>query len=116
MGHIQTGVNSVKTNKEKIVAYLHDVVENMPVTIDRIKEIFGEEISEAVFSITKPKDKRLPYKDYIERVKANPLVRAVEISDLKHNLDLSRLEKVGITEKDIKRVEKHKKAIKKLQE
>lgn len=115
-GHIQAVVNGVTTNKEKIVAYLHDTVEDTPLTIERIKELFGEEIGEAVFAITKSKDGSLPYDDYIERVKANPLARAVKISDLKHNMDLSRLEKVGITEKDIKRAKKYQKALKKLQE
>lgn len=115
-GHIQAVVNGVTTYKEKIVAYLHDTVEDTPLTIERIKELFGEEIGEAVFAITKPKDGSLSYDDYIERVKANPLARAVKISDLKHNMDLSRLEKVGITEKDIKRAKKYQKALKKLQE
>ena len=115
-GYIQAVVNGVTTNKEKIVAYLHDTVEDTPLTIERIKELFGEEIGEAVFAITKSKDGSLSYDDYIERVKANPLARAVKISDLKHNMDLSRLEKVGITEKDIKRAKKYQKALKKLQE
>ena len=115
-GHIQAVVNGVTTNKEKIVAYLHDTVEDTPLTIERIKELFGEEIGEAVFAITKSKDGSLSYDDYIERVKANPLARAVKISDLKHNMDLSRLEKVGITEKDIKRAKKYQKALKKLQD
>ena len=115
-GHIQAVVNGVTTSKEKIVAYLHDTVEDTPLTIERIKELFGEEIGEAVFAITKSKDGSLSYDDYIERVKANPLARAVKISDLKHNMDLSRLEKVGITEKDIKRAKKYQKALKKLQE
>ena len=115
-GHIQAVVNGVTTNKEKIVAYLHDTVEDTPLTIERIKELFGEEIGEAVFAITKSKDGSLSYDDYIERVKANPLARAVKISDLKHNMDLSRLEKVGIIEKDIKRAKKYQKALKKLQE
>ena len=115
-GHIQAVVNGVTTNKEKIVAYLHDTVEDTPLTIERIKELFGEEIGEAVFAITKSKDGSLSYDDYIERVKANPLARAVKISDLKHNMDLSRLEKVGITEKDIKRAKKYQKALKKFQE
>ena len=115
-GHIQAVVNGVTTYKEKIVAYLHDTVEDTPLTIERIKELFGEEIGEAVFAITKPKDGSLSYDDYIERVKANPLARAVKISDLKHNMDLSRLEKVGITEKDIQRAKKYQKALKKLQE
>ena len=112
-----TIVSLITDNEEvRVASLLHDTVEDTPLTIERIKELFGEEIGEAVFAITKSKDGSLSYDDYIERVKANPLARAVKISDLKHNMDLSRLEKVGITEKDIKRAKKYQKALKKLQE
>ena len=106
-GHIQTVVSTVNSNKEKIVAYLHDIVENTDVTIDRIYEEFGEEIGKAVEVITKPK--KLDYTKYIEQIKANELARAVKIADLKHNMDLSRLKVVG--EEDIRRVEKYRKAL-----
>ena len=92
-GHIQTVVNSVHSYKEKIVAYLHDIVEDTDVTIDRIYEEFGEEIGGAVEAITKFKN--LDYTEYIEGIKANELARAVKIADLKHNMDLSRLKVVG---------------------
>ena len=46
---------------------------------------------------------------YIKRIRKNPLARAVKISDLKNNSDLSRLKEV--TEKDLKRTEKYKKAL-----
>jgi hypothetical protein len=106
-GHIQTVVNSVHTHKEKIVAYLHDTVEDTEVSIEKIYEEFGEEIGDAVKVITKPG--KLDYTKYIEGIKANELARAVKIADLKHNMDLSRLKVVG--EKDIRRVEKYRKAL-----
>lgn len=106
-GHIQTVVNSVKTNKEKTVAYLHDTVEDTNVTIDRIYEIFGDEIGLAVETITKTDN--IDYFDYINNIKNNKLARIVKIADLKHNMDLTRLETV--TEKDLKRYEKYKKAL-----
>ena len=106
-GHIQTVVNSVHTYKEKIVAYLHDTVEDTEVTIEMIYEEFGEEIGDAVKAITKPK--KLDYTKYIEGIKANELARAVKIADLKHNMDLTRLKEVR--EKDVKRVEKYRKAL-----
>ena len=46
--------------------------------------------------------------DYIEQVNKNEIARNVKIADLKHNMDLSRLN--NITDKDLKRVEKYKKA------
>ena len=106
-GHIQTVVNSVKTNKEKTVAYLHDTVEDTNITIDRIYEIFGDEIGLAVETITKTDN--IDYFDYINNIKNNKLARIVKIADLKHNMDLTRLETV--TEKDLKRYEKYKKAL-----
>lgn len=106
-GHIQTVVNSVHTYKEKIVAYLHDTVEDTEVTIEMIYEEFGEEIGDAVKAITKFGE--LDYTEYIEGIKANKLARAVKIADLKHNMDLTRLKEVR--EKDIKRVEKYRKEL-----
>ena len=49
------------------------------------------------------------YFEYIARIKTNNLARNVKIADLKHNSDLTRLK--VITDKDLKRVEKYKKAI-----
>lgn len=106
-GHIQTVVNSVHIYKEKIVAYLHDTVEDTEVTIEMIYEEFGKEIGDAVKAITKPK--KLDYTKYIEGIEANKLARAVKIADLKHNMDLTRLKEVR--EKDVKRVEKYRKAL-----
>ena len=106
-GHIQTVVDSVHTYKEKIVAYLHDTVEDTEVTIEMIYEEFGKEIGDAVKAITKSGE--LDYTEYIEGIKANELARAVKIADLKHNMDLTRLKEVR--EKDVKRVEKYRKAL-----
>lgn len=106
-GHIQTVVSTVNSSKEKLVAYLHDAVEDTDITIERIYEEFGEEIGDAVKVITKPG--KLDYTKYIEQIKSNELARAVKIADLKHNMDLSRLKVVG--EKDIRRVEKYRKAL-----
>ncbi|MGN1123627.1 MAG: FHA domain-containing protein [Eubacterium sp.] len=39
----------------------------------------------------------------------NPIAKAVKLADLKHNSDLTRLD--AVTDKDLKRVEKYKKAI-----
>ena len=106
-GHIKTVVSGVTSTKEKIVAYLHDIVEDTDITIDKIYEEFGKEIGNAVKAITKPK--KLDYTKYIEGIKANELARAVKIADLKHNMDLTRLKEVR--EKDVKRVEKYRKAL-----
>ena len=88
-GHIKTVVSGVTSTKEKIVAYLHDIVEDTDITIEKIYKEFGEEIGDAVKAITKSGE--MDYTEYIEGIKANELARAVKIADLKHKMDLTRL-------------------------
>lgn len=90
----------VKTDEEKTVAYLHDVVEDTNVTLaDLAADGFPEEIVTAVDAISQRDGES--DEDYIERVKLNDLALHVKIADLKHNSDLSRFEVP--TEKDIRR-------------
>ena len=96
-----------KTDDEKIVAYLHDVVEDTPVTIDAIESMFGPDIAEAVSYITHPKG--LPYMEQIKRLAVNDIAREVKKADLTHNMDLSRLK--SVTERDIIRIRKYKAAL-----
>ena len=89
-----------KGYKTKIVALLHDVVEDSNITIKELSKYL------AVDCITKKKGQK--YQDYLEVVKNNELSRKVKIADLTHNIDLSRLK--NITEKDIDRRNKYLKA------
>ncbi len=66
-----------------------------------------ETVVTAVQILTKKKGQ--DYQLYLEFVKSNPIARRVKLADLKHNSDLSRL--ATITEKDLERLEKYKKAI-----
>lgn len=96
----------------KVVALLHDVVEDTNITIDTIWNIFGDTIADAVDDMTHRKGE--PYFDYIARVKTNDIARTVKIADLTHNMDLSRLSTV--TEKDRERSAKYLKAKEMLEE
>lgn len=58
-------------------------------------------------------NKTVSYMDYVAPIK-NPVARAVKLTDLKHNSDLSRLDE--ITEKATERREKYLKAIAFLEE
>jgi len=88
----------------KIVAILHDVIEDTSLTIDDLKlEGFGDEILDAVSSLSKsPKD---DYQQYLERISQNRLAVLVKLSDLKDNMDLSRL--VDVSQKDVERAKKY---------
>lgn len=91
-----------------IVALLHDVIEDHP---EKEKEIMESGFSENVYTALKllTHNKNVPYMEYVEKIKENPVAKAVKIADLKQNSDLSRL--TVITEEDHERFEKYKKAI-----
>ena len=51
----------------------------------------------------------VPYMEYVVKIKTNPIAKAVKLADLKHNSDMSRLDR--ITQIDEERAKKYKKAI-----
>ena len=106
--HPEKVASFVKTDEEKAVAYLHDVIEDTELTLENLYEYdFSKELIEAVDIITKKRGE--DYQSYLNSVKKNKLARAVKLADLRHNSNLTRLTKV--TEKDIERKEKYQKAI-----
>lgn len=112
-GHVMSVVNGVNTVEEKIVAYLHDTLEDTNLSyLDLMVLGFSDKVINGVIFITK--DKKESYEDYLKHVKSHELSRAVKLSDLTNNMDLSRLKE--ITEVDKKRLEKYKKAYKYLKE
>lgn len=97
----------VKEPREKVVAWLHDVVEDTNITLEEIEKEFGKDTAEAVNAITHRKDE--PWADYLARAKANEVARAVKIADLIDNSNLSRLPEVR--PKDVKRQAKYNRAL-----
>lgn len=96
-----------------IVALLHDVIEDSSYTFEDLKkEEFGDEVLDAIKLLTH--DDKVPYKDYVLKIKENPIAKAVKLVDLQHNSDLSRLD--IIDKKAIERKEKYYEAKKLLSE
>lgn len=103
--------NMLESDIDKAVAYLHDVVEDTEITIDDLKELdFPDIIINAVDAITKRKNET--YDAYIERVAKNNIAKKVKLADIKHNLDITRIE--NPTMKDYKRINNYKNKIEKL--
>lgn len=96
----------VHTREAKIVALLHDVLEDSDYTLEDLVFLSSKQ-KQALVLLTHERGE--PYFDYIVKIKANPLARAVKLSDLKQNSDLNRLKVV--TEKDEQRRIKYQKAI-----
>lgn len=91
----------------KITAFLHDIIEDTDIDIELLKETFSERVVNAILSMTHKEEE--DYFSYVERLCKNPIARQVKRSDLTHNMNLGRLK--NVTEKDLERVEKYKKAM-----
>jgi (p)ppGpp synthase/HD superfamily hydrolase len=90
----------------KIVAVLHDVVEDSSETIDSLRqEGFSEEILAALDGVTDRKHLGESYEDFVERASKNPISREVKIGDLEDNMNMLRLDKVE--KKQMDRLEKY---------
>ncbi len=103
--HLLKVYANVDNYDEKIIALLHDVVEDSEVTFDDLK-VYGypENILEALRVLTKKKGEYYP--DYIERIIDSNNIQAlnVKLADLKHNVDINRIENPTIN--DYERINK----------
>ncbi len=105
---VMENVNSIE---QKIVAVLHDAVEDSELTFDELRsEGFSEVIVLAIVAITKIEGEA--YAAYLERVIANAIALRVKIADVSHNLDISRI--ANPTEADFQRIAKYKKVLSQL--
>lgn len=100
------------TVEEKIVAVLHDVVEDSDVTLDQLRERgIDSSLVEAVDAITHRKGES--YDDYLDRVAANPIAGRVKLKDIRDNIDSTRLPM--LTEKDVARIGLYHSKLRKLE-
>ena len=112
IGHPMRVMEMGRTEDERIVGVLHDVVEDTEWTFEALQaEGFSQEVINALRCVTKLSENE-NYDDFIERVRKNPLAVAVKINDLTDNMDIRRLP--YLSDKDIKRLKKYLKAYKKL--
>ena len=110
--HPERVASRLSTPEAQVVGWLHDTVEDTPLTLSDISEKFGPETAAAVDAISRRDGEK--WSDYIDRVAANPMARQVKISDLVDNSNLTRIPHVTL--KDVKRQAKYNKALKKLME
>lgn len=98
--HPITVASFVESEEEKIVAYLHDVVEDTDITLDDLRDAgFNENVIFAIDCITKKENEEV--EQYFERVIQSDLAYVVKLADIKHNSDITRFE--NPTQKDIDR-------------
>lgn len=78
------------TDEEKMVALLHDTIEDTDVTAEYLlAEGFPQSVVDGIISVTKCPGES--YEEFVARAKQNPLGRVVKLHDLEDNLDIFRL-------------------------
>jgi (p)ppGpp synthase/HD superfamily hydrolase len=102
----------MENNADRIVAVLHDVLEDCPAwSRSRLRSSgFSEEIITAIEALT-----RYPwesYENFVARAGRNEIARRVKLADLAENCDLTRIGEPGPADHD--RVARYKRAIKAL--
>lgn len=114
IGHLIRVSNKVSGSNEKIVALLHDIVEDTEVTLDDLREIgYSKEIVDAVDILTHRKG--FTHDQYIDKVigSNNQLAIKVKKADVEDNKDENRLSELEEeTQKRLK--ERYKIAYKKI--
>lgn len=100
-------MNAVETDAAKIVAVLHDVVEDTDVTFETlITAGFGDDVLGALKLLTH--DKSVPYAEYVIAIKPNATARAVKLADLRDNTRLDRmLLRPAKADDDIRRIHRY---------
>ena len=96
-----------KTELQKTVAVLHDVVEDSAIPIAMIVENFGYEVGKAVDALTRRDGES--YEEFIQRCRDNDIAREVKLADLADNMDLSRLP--NPMPSDLVRLQKYRAAV-----
>lgn len=92
--HPQRVAARCATDAERIVALLHDTVEDTYITPEYLREKgFPIEIVDGVLSVTKREGEC--YEDFVARAKRNAIGRAVKIHDLEDNMDITRLDELS---------------------
>lgn len=93
-----------KSPDARIVALLHDVVEDTPVTFDQLASAgFSPEILSVLRLVTHAPE--VPYEDYIATIATHPTATEVKIADLEDNSDIRRLQQVD--DKAVARLRKY---------
>lgn len=93
-----------KGTDAKIVAILHDTIEDTSITPDYlIEQGFPEDIIDGILSVTRKEGE--DYYDFVKRAGVNHIGRQVKLADLEDNLDIKRLDCIKDT--DIERINRY---------
>ncbi|MEE3487229.1 MAG: HD domain-containing protein [Bulleidia sp.] len=81
--------DDIWTVQKICTALLHDTVEDTDTTLEELESFLDTNAWHAVALMTHGDD--VVYLDYVRNLSSNPIARAVKKSDLKDNMDISRI-------------------------
>ncbi|WP_445403290.1 guanosine-3',5'-bis(diphosphate) 3'-pyrophosphohydrolase [Acinetobacter vivianii] len=95
---------NVPNIEHKIVAVLHDILEDTATTIDELYRLgFQTHLIDAIIALTKQEgESRI---QAAQRAVQNPIARVVKLADITDNMDLSRIQ--SPTMKDFERLKEY---------
>ncbi len=98
----------MKDEESRIVAVLHDTVEDTYITLDLLQhEGFNPDVIEAIDCMTRRYNE--DYFDFVRRCSNNKIAKFVKLADLNDNMDLRRIK--NPTSTDYQRQNKYQKAV-----
>jgi (p)ppGpp synthase/HD superfamily hydrolase len=107
----------LSSDDERIVAVLHDVVEDSELSLEDLRDNgFSEEVVRAIEAVTKLPEEEgsdVGYQAFVERAGNNPIACKVKIADLQDNLEVTRLS--SFSDKDARRVARYLKSLRYLE-
>ena len=103
----------LESDTDRIVAILHDVVEDTAYTLADLRQMgYSEEIITALDGVTRRDEES--YEAFVERSAQNPISRRVKLADLTDNMDVRRI--AGeLSDKDVALLKRYQRAWQRLQ-
>lgn len=94
INHSVRVMNQMDTEDEKIVAILHDVLEDTSCTTYDLKDAgFSKNIIECVEQLTRQND--VTYFEYIDDISTNEICKKVKLAEIDDNKDINRVNKLS---------------------
>ena len=105
--HCIRAMMTVESLDAKMVAVMHDLVEDTPMTLAQLRtKGFSEQVVNGVDLVTHKDD--VSYPDYIVAIKKNSIATEVKLADLKDNTSLNRtLYREKSSDKDCARIQRY---------
>ena len=105
--HCIRAMMTVESLDAKMVAVMHDLIEDTPMTLAQLRtKGFSEQVVNGVDLVTHKDD--VSYPDYIVAIKKNSIATEVKLADLKDNTSLNRtLYREKSSAKDCARIQRY---------